>query len=549
MLDLLILLEWCVSVILVVGAAVWFINSFIIEAKRDLNTVSLNAQSNIESVRKEHETAVYRNFLVPSSFPLTTGLNLSIGYRLRNGNFGDLWGAAMTNGRGKSINFAGKSASLPLLNGRAKQVVQKLKDLQCSNIGIFVPVNTVHGFTIGLAGLQASIEDILPWFLPSIPRTDHQLDILFIQSWSSIMFLNGSEKWYKLIVVCEEESHTKPNLVASNIIALSEFVDMGKEDEIFAYEPTDASDDSKQLAYITCSSNKTTSFNQMALVSSVAAFIKNFPVDQGISDRDNLTICMNMEWKHAMALQVWTKTLSVLLHGGSVSFQDEPTNMKDILDGTTLLVLPRNAELIKNAPSYLRGLRSSLSCALLSDGVFNKLGQYSKSVERLRCIYIFNEIKDFEKATDFTDCVPKLVTGTEKKLNSSQLNVLRSLFGSRIVMELYSPYSVLGAIASTNFYDYRVFPEFVEKTFTCYGPFSTSIEGKLVETDPNPDLIAEKRQGMLVIRGFTIGKPVEKERLQKAIKIVENFNGGEGWMPIFGTFGVFGKDGCFYEYK
>ena len=134
-------------------------------------------------------------------------------------------------------------------------------------------------------------------------------------------------------------------------------------------------------------------------------------------------------------------------------------------------------------------------------------------------------------------------------LKSTQLNLLRTLLGSRVVSELYSPYTLVGPIASTNYYDYRIFPPQVDATFACFGPISTSLEAKLVDTESNPELSVDKRQGMLCVRGFTIGKPVEKERLEKALKLVEKFDGGEGWMPLLGVFGIWGQDGCFYEYK
>lgn len=114
------ILKWAVAIVLIAISGIWFINYFVIESKRDLHSLSLNAQSNIESVRKEHETAIYRNLLVPPSFPLTTGLNLSIGYRLRNGNFADLWSAIMENGKDRKIQFYDDEVKLALINGKAK---------------------------------------------------------------------------------------------------------------------------------------------------------------------------------------------------------------------------------------------------------------------------------------------------------------------------------------------------------------------------------------------------------------------------------------------
>lgn len=52
------LLKWFVALSVLIITSVWFLNTVIIESKRDLHTISLNAQSNADPVRKEHETAV-----------------------------------------------------------------------------------------------------------------------------------------------------------------------------------------------------------------------------------------------------------------------------------------------------------------------------------------------------------------------------------------------------------------------------------------------------------------------------------------------------------
>ena len=71
----------------------------------------------------------------------------------------------------------------------------------------------------------------------------------------------------------------------------------------------------------------------------------------------------------------------------------------------------------------------------------------------------------------------------------------------------------------------------------------------MVRTEQNPELDITKRQGMLCIRGFTIGKPVEPNRLERAMALSDDFGGGEGWMPLVGVFGLWGQDGCLYIYK
>ena len=335
---------------------------FVIESKRDLHSLSLNAQSNIESVRKEHETAIYRNLLVPPSFPLTTGLNLSIGYRLRNGNFADLWSAIMENGKDRKIQFYDDEVKLALINGKAKALLHRLNLDSFEKIGIVHSIDTVDGFTLFLSGLLGSIHDIIPWFLNSIPRKNLGIDVLFVENWNSVKYLNGSETWYKWIVVCEDDENDR---LESNVVSLSTFIGTFAEDQDFKYDPKDASDDSKTLAYITNTMQETTSFTQMCLVSSVSAFIKSFPLDHEISKKDHLTICTNSHWRHGLAIQVWTKLLAVLLHGGSASFQRDPISLKNLHQGTTLLMISGDASLLSHILSQSKGFWTSLSLSLI----------------------------------------------------------------------------------------------------------------------------------------------------------------------------------------
>lgn len=116
---------------LIVLGANWLLSSFLLDFKRDLTGVALSQQSSISSVRKENETAYYRSILVPTGFPLTTGLGLSLKYKIRNGNFGDVWNAIMEVSKGKNIiKFTGreKSYSLSELNGMAKRIFPKLSN-------------------------------------------------------------------------------------------------------------------------------------------------------------------------------------------------------------------------------------------------------------------------------------------------------------------------------------------------------------------------------------------------------------------------------------
>ena len=107
----------------------------------------------------------------------------------------------------------------------------------------------------------------------------------------------------------------------------------------------------------------------------------------------------------------------------------------------------------------------------------------------------------------------------------------------------------MGIISGTNYYDYRVFPENVDKLLACFGTLETNLEAKMVEVISKKKLDVTKRQGMLCIRGYSIGKPLDEERLNHALQLSDTVGGADGWMPLIGVFGLFGTDGCLYIYK
>ncbi|AMD22817.1 HHR048Cp [Eremothecium sinecaudum] len=551
--ELLWLLQWTVLSVAIAWFITWFIQNIIIDVTRDLNPAVLLQQSNIAPVRKEKETAVYRNLSVPIGLPLTTGLNIAIGYKFRRGNFIDIWSRTLTKGHGKNqIGFIdGEKWPLEKVNYMAKQLHKFFIRTQVKSIGIVASVATSTGFVAATAAFMASVDGCIPQFLPCIPRKKMDLDVLVIQSWELVALLDSSEKWYKVVIVCEELPSSRIGLSGRMVSIASLFQETSGLDPEFHYSPVDDTDDGKELLRFTNSYFETTSFTHTCLVSSVASFIKSFPVQFQLRETDTLTIVTEM-LEFCLSLQVWTKIFAVLLHGGSVNFicTDDLTKIDP---KTSLLFVAANASGINTMlTAYLRNsnrLALSWALSLLSEGVFSTAARISDSFTKLRCVFLMNEVRDVASVSLFPLEMPKLQSNAVSRLTSHQMNQLRALFGARVIMELYSPYTIMGPFAQTNFYDYRVFPTAVDKKFTCYGSLSSSMEGKLVYTDVNPELKPANRQGMLLIRGFTIGKPLDQDRLNKTAKLAEKFESGKGWMVMVGEYGLWGKDGCFYEYK
>lgn len=553
--DWLFWIKLVVSLALVVGGTNWLFGVLYLNANRDFTSVALSQQSNVGSVRKENETAHYRNFLVPLGFPLITGLSLSLKYKIRNGNFGDVWKAIMEVSSQNFLQFIGDDNrySLDAVNGMALHILETQFPPDTNKVGIVVPPSSLQGFVIALASMMGSVKaSCQPNFLASVPRTkDDDLDVLVIESWSAYRMLNGSDQWYKLVIVLESGPLDD---VPSNVRTWDQLVENYKETAVFHYDPPeDNSDDTKLWAYTTSAWNATTSFTQGCLVSGIASFVQNFPTGHELSSKDHLTVDSRLG-DSSSAIHLWHKAFAVLLHGGSLSFLSEAVALSDLKDTSLLFIEPNDLMRIlqqMKVSSIMKRIGFAWATTLLSEGVFSKLGQYSSpSINNLRCVFLAEFVRDAQLVSSFPRSMPKCKPKASKQLFTSEtLNFARAHLGARIVVELYCPSIIMSPLCQTNFYDYRVLPASVTSKFFCYGPLATNLEGKMVRTDENPQFDITKRQGLLCVRGFSIGKPVEADRLKNAMLLSEEIGGGEGWMPLAGLYGIWGHDGCLYIYK
>ncbi|CUS23703.1 LAQU0S11e02366g1_1 [Lachancea quebecensis] len=552
-------LKLATSILLVLVASIWFGSKLVINSRRDLHPIALNGQANVGPTRKEKETAVYRNFTVPPGFPLSTGLGLSMGYKLRNGNFGDIWSNIMSLSARNYVELSGREYSVKKINALAKCLSKfVIQQSGSGRLGIAAPIFELPGFTVAIAGFMSSLSNVVPVFLTSVPRSKQELDILAIDSWTTFHQMNGSCEWYKIIIVCNENTGQPPQTIPQNVVTWKDLVSDQADDPVFEYAPPkDNCDDAKLLAITSSPWNLNTSFSHMALVSSVSAFIKSFPMDNEISGKDHLTVVIEEATKYYYPIQVWTKLLTTLLHGGSTSILFIKPNETDlqsrINEKTSLLQIDSSSPLLdsilQSPTTAFKKVKLGWALSLLSEGIFTSSALSHQAFQNMRCMFLSATVGDTRAVTAMEIPSRKLQGNAKGSRSTLTLNKLRALLGSRLIVELYSPFVVMGPIACTNFFDYRVLPESVDSRLSHYGPIGTSLEAKLVEDEHKPELQSSRRQGMLCIRGFTIGKPVEPERLERAIKIVEKFDGGEGWMPMLGVYGLFGKDGCFYEFK
>lgn len=572
---------WCeivVAAIAVLWSANFLFQKLVLDYNRDLTSVALNEQANVTTVRKKNETALYRNFLVPIGFPLTTGLGLSLGYKIRNGNFMDIWKAIIDvteiKGNHVSLYGAGKDAqpmkySLAEINGMANKIITDVYEKHgAKDIGLNISTGTLPGFVMSIASMIHSIRSEggkgLLHYLAAVPRQRNEnIDVLVIDSWQAFRMLNKSESWYKLIIVCDgDEIPMKPDEVSKmeNVVTWDSVISGFTKSSKFEYDPPkDNADELKPLFNVTSMGNEITSFNQLNLVSSVSSFIKTFPLNNELSDKDVITEVRDSFTVAKDNIQTWPKVLSVLLLGGSANFINTSDMKLDSLKDTTLLVCePKTLASIKKlvkseypSNSSLQGIKLSMATSFLSEGIMSKLARNSASqLKSIRAIFLCEELAQEARILSFDSKIPKYTSGQiNSRFTTAQLNQFRAFYGCRLVVELYCPFIVMGPVSETNFYDYRVFSPSVDAQVTCVGPLNTSLEGKMINIEGNANMDVEQRQGMLCIRGFTIGRPVGEERLARAAKLSEDIAGSEGWIPLAGVYGLWGQDGCLYIYN
>lgn len=595
--------------LLIVLTLFWFKDP-ILDSQRDLSRVALSQQANVTVVRKSNETALYRNFMIPLQFALNTGLALSIGYKIRNGNFGDIWNAIMdiTKSKKSFISFNNKQYSLPDINGMCFQFIKHL-DLICNNInintnndksikqennaeekpqkstivvGITVPATSLPGFIISVSCMIKSIlckkDDvmIIPQLVTMVPRSKqfNNIDILVINSEKDLQMLNDSKDWYSKIIVCDDTIVLNKDAINDSNVALwKDMIRNYSPVEAFEYTPPlDNSDELKPFINISSKySNGITCFNQLNLVSSLSTFIKSFPLNHELNSDDVLTIINNpndLEFQ----LQMWTKVFAVLIHGGSIIMENLDSSllssssssssssftMNSIDQRSTLLFIDANKfkemyekdVFFSKRLDWLQSIKFTLAKLLLKSGILPNM--FKSNIKSLRCVYLHYSMKKQDQISkfDFNAIPQKYKSGQfDDPLTIEDINKCRILLGSRISVELYCDTLVMGPISQTNFYDYRSLPKSTERQVTCFGAISLSLEGKFIETESNPQFDITKRQGMLCVRGFTIGKPLEMERIESATKLSENMAHGEGWMPLIGVYGLWGHDGCLYLFK
>ncbi|SSD59108.1 uncharacterized protein SCODWIG_00869 [Saccharomycodes ludwigii] len=592
--------------LIITAITFWLFSYILIDSKKE--PTSLDLQAWVGDTRKEGETALYRNLSTPFSTSLLNGLNLRVKdkpYQYRRGNFADVWQCCMDlyyDTDTKDINKKGENyitfEQQHQHGGQLKKSLETI-DLDTMNvfkffqsyfegikgdsnnqkklvIGITIPVYKYYGFIVAVGSFISSLllnmeekRNILEIrFLSSPPRKDENIDVIFVDTWSNVGKMKQSLEWYKLLVVGDSCANDPESFSDKNIISIDDILQTQNSTRFKYVQPQNYKlhDDDVLFKY-----ENNTVFTQMNLVSAISSYVVSFPQDHQLSSKDVVQFIFDEDngndLKHSF-IQIWPKLLAVLMHGGSVIFTS--TRFK-IEPQTTLLVLGVESYKTKllsliDKMNIIQSLRFMWASNFFSEGVFSKSGSMlpKNGNFQLRCIYMAINVHNSDKCNDFddTDFISSIKDGkvpvdkNQIHITSLDMTRIRALFGSRLVLETFVGTLILGPVFQSNYYDYRIFPPGVEDKLQFCGVITSSLEAKLIEFEGNDDdksseklFKAEKRQGLLLVRGYTIGKPCSEVLLQRALKLSEKFDPSrDAWMPLVGVVGVWGKDQCFYEF-
>ncbi|KAG7910857.1 hypothetical protein KL906_001237 [Ogataea polymorpha] len=104
---------------------------------RDIGTVALEKQASISATKKPGESAVYRSVDVPHGLPLTTGLRIQTGYKIRDGILKDIWHQALQ--KDTVLEVGGATRSIRQINGMILHLAQQMDQ---HNVGPRVGLNS-----------------------------------------------------------------------------------------------------------------------------------------------------------------------------------------------------------------------------------------------------------------------------------------------------------------------------------------------------------------------------------------------------------------------
>lgn len=407
------------SILIAVGVVVLihFIFTHYIDATKDVNELYLNEQSTIETTRLENQSPIYKSCKLDYN-GLRVGLDIRYDhYKLRNGNFCDIWEIAMKSWRrdnNKSLQLNGEKVNYGVLNYNIHEVVKYLNEHEIKSVGVKIDdfLQSVENLTVILACL---VNSTLINFYDTKADVDIMIEDIPISMKTEILDTFKNEYDFEK----DKGIRVRISESGSKIISHTDYVAIN-------------------------------------FISSVAAGIKHLPLTEKFSSKDKFLIVNNM-----VLTNVLSKVLMGLVTNADIMIvQDKP--LLELLDYQPSVIFT-STETVDN--KVINELVNELTVVdkvkyqslkyFLSKGKFSKLNKSS-----LRLLYLAKPINK------------------ENLLSTTDLNKLRSILNARVIVE-NTVKSIVGPVILTDFYDYRILSTKTESNLTASGCICQSNEIKL----------------------------------------------------------------------
>ncbi|KAI6359764.1 hypothetical protein MCOR25_006937 [Pyricularia grisea] len=502
----------------------------------DTHPMLLARQAQSSPVRQPGESPVYRCHAAPHGMPLNSGLNVkdpgaSKWAKGRDGDLRDIWrravagvpeGESNTGGKGKLLTVHGDKVDEQNLDGVTRQINiigQHILDQGGNRVAIYLP-NSVEL----LAALFAcAFHNLTAIILPIDQPEDVVISMLRRSAADTVIALPGAFPFDLVVknypslrnviwVVDEGNRHLDWNEVPKgmggsvNVATWHDLIAEAPQDAGKELPPAEGQKDPRDVTVFW--QNKAGELEEMVrfttanLVAAVSAQIFAVPTSQRLGPSDLFLPAAPLSDVYTLTL-----TLAALFSNSSVALNSVAAQSRDLqvatrgISPTVIVATPEallqtRAQSANSLKSFIASTVHGIQTRSLQNGIMpaaSLLTSFNDSLRpaigrtpgKLRLVFVAERVG----------------AGTPP-LSSAALSDLRILTGARIVYALTAP-KVAGAIAQTNFYDYRISENEGEKGCSHFGPPMTSTEIMLKDKGVHKTT-DDKIEGEIIVRGPSV---------------------------------------------
>ncbi|KAK6462058.1 hypothetical protein DFJ63DRAFT_313209 [Scheffersomyces coipomensis] len=500
---------------LIIVLIVYVVYLEVLKSNNDINQIYLQEQSNQDSTRLFHESPIYKSNKLDYGGGLRIGLDIRYDhYKIRHGNLNDIWSIVMNGvekkgGNRKGITINDSFKSFRKLNYQVNKFQQFLikHDIKSLKINQRLFLKSFDLFVIIISSF---------------------INQTIIEFYDNYKILEDDKGW---IVIDDEEKSLidHPNYININDQTIFNIND-NNESSDFPYEYNPSKDKGVCFKLIgkTLSGNpnmiSTVEFTQLNIISAIASSLKHLPPGHELSSKDSILVVQSSTNKFSSLMNEMVKILMGLTSNAKVYIHNDDEFKWDQsmakIDPTILSINSKQLSSVNSFKSKLNSLQPIIhkhNLKSLEQGRFPSHQLEKLHPGNLRIIYLSESIT------------------SPPQFSFADLNELRSILSTRIIYE-FNTYNVSSAIIHTDMFDYRDF----KVKCKSWGCLSQSLEIKLINVDEMSKI------GDVMIRGFIIGKTMNKFSTNNINEDNGKSSSGDGFMPLVNVRGKWGNDGCLY---